>query len=100
MFRRADSERRIGRSRPGGAGRHWRASSRCREARGGGLSGAPYASDAMAERARTAGGCATERLENVMKVAILGANGFIGSRLVELLHLEGWAAVRPIVRQV
>lgn len=32
-------------------------------------------------------------------IAILGANGFIGSRLVEMLHLEGKMRVRPIVRR-
>lgn len=36
----------------------------------------------------------------MLKVAILGANGFIGSRTVELLHLAGLADVRPIVRTV
>jgi nucleoside-diphosphate-sugar epimerase len=34
----------------------------------------------------------------MLKVAILGANGFIGSRTVEMLHLGGLAEVRPIVR--
>lgn len=34
-----------------------------------------------------------------MKVAVLGANGFIGSRVVELLHLSGFAEVIPVVRQ-
>jgi nucleoside-diphosphate-sugar epimerase len=34
----------------------------------------------------------------MLKVAILGANGFIGSRTVEMLHLEELAEVRPIVR--
>jgi nucleoside-diphosphate-sugar epimerase len=34
------------------------------------------------------------------QVAILGANGFIGNRLVEMLHLGGLAEVRPIVRSV
>ncbi len=34
-----------------------------------------------------------------MKWAVLGASGFIGSRLVESLHLGG-SEVRPIVRQV
>jgi 2-alkyl-3-oxoalkanoate reductase len=34
----------------------------------------------------------------MLKIAILGANGFIGSRIVEMLHLEGLAEVRPIVR--
>jgi len=33
------------------------------------------------------------------KVAILGANGFIGRRLVEYLHLGGLAQVRPVVRR-
>jgi nucleoside-diphosphate-sugar epimerase len=33
------------------------------------------------------------------KVGILGANGFIGSRLVEIYHLDGRAEVRPIVRR-
>jgi nucleoside-diphosphate-sugar epimerase len=32
-------------------------------------------------------------------IAILGANGFIGSRAVEMLHLSGNAEVRPIVRR-
>ncbi len=32
------------------------------------------------------------------KVAIIGANGFIGSRLVELFHLGGVAELAPIVR--
>jgi 2-alkyl-3-oxoalkanoate reductase len=32
-------------------------------------------------------------------VAVVGANGFIGSRVVEMLHLEGDAVVRPIVRR-
>ncbi len=36
----------------------------------------------------------------MLKVAILGANGFIGSRTVEILHLEGLAEVRPIVRRL
>ena len=35
-----------------------------------------------------------------LKLAIIGANGFIGSRAVELLHLEGLAEVRPIVRGI
>ncbi len=33
-----------------------------------------------------------------MKVAVLGANGFVGGRIVEKLHLEGSAEVRPVVR--
>jgi nucleoside-diphosphate-sugar epimerase len=32
------------------------------------------------------------------RVAVVGANGFIGSRTVEMLHLGGYAEVRPIVR--
>ena len=36
----------------------------------------------------------------MLKVAILGANGFIGSRTVEMLHLGGLAEVRPIVRNL
>jgi 2-alkyl-3-oxoalkanoate reductase len=36
----------------------------------------------------------------MLKAAILGANGFIGSRTVEMLHLEGLAEVRPIVRSM
>jgi 2-alkyl-3-oxoalkanoate reductase len=35
----------------------------------------------------------------VLKVAVLGANGFIGSRLVEQWHLEGRADVVPVVRR-
>lgn len=33
-------------------------------------------------------------------VAVLGAGGFLGSRLVEVLHLSGRATVLPIVRRV
>jgi nucleoside-diphosphate-sugar epimerase len=33
-------------------------------------------------------------------IAVLGASGFVGSRLVELWHLSGWAQVRPVVRNV
>ncbi len=33
-----------------------------------------------------------------MKIAILGANGFVGSRLTESFHLGGVADVRPVVR--
>lgn len=32
-------------------------------------------------------------------IAVVGANGFIGSRLIEILHLEGDAHVCPIVRR-
>jgi 2-alkyl-3-oxoalkanoate reductase len=35
-----------------------------------------------------------------LKLAIVGANGFIGSRAVELFHLGGLAEVRPIVRSL
>jgi nucleoside-diphosphate-sugar epimerase len=35
-----------------------------------------------------------------MRVAVLGANGFIGSRTVEMLHLGGAADVVPVVRDV
>lgn len=35
----------------------------------------------------------------MLKVAILGANGFIGSRAVEILHLRKLAEVRPVVRK-
>ncbi len=34
-----------------------------------------------------------------MKIAIIGANGFIGSRLVEMIHLGGQHTAIPIVRQ-
>ena len=34
------------------------------------------------------------------RIAVLGASGFVGSRLVELWHLSGWAQVRPVVRNV
>jgi nucleoside-diphosphate-sugar epimerase len=34
----------------------------------------------------------------MLKVAILGASGFIGSRTVEMLHLAKLAEVRPVVR--
>jgi nucleoside-diphosphate-sugar epimerase len=33
-----------------------------------------------------------------MKWAVLGASGFVGSRLVEKIHLTGGSTVRPIVR--
>ena len=33
-------------------------------------------------------------------IAVLGASGFVGSRLLEIWHLSGWAEVRPVVRQV
>jgi len=33
------------------------------------------------------------------RVAVVGANGFIGNRLVETLHLGGTFSVRPIVRR-
>lgn len=36
----------------------------------------------------------------MLKVAILGANGFIGSRAVEFFHLNGLAEVRPVVRSM
>lgn len=32
------------------------------------------------------------------KIAVLGANGFIGSRIVEMFHLAGLAEVCPVVR--
>ncbi len=35
-----------------------------------------------------------------MRVAVLGASGFIGNRTVEMLHLGGRTEVRPIVRRV
>jgi len=35
----------------------------------------------------------------VSRVAVIGANGFVGSRLVEQWHLEGLADVVPIVRR-
>jgi len=34
------------------------------------------------------------------RIAVLGASGFVGSRLVELWHLTGRANVRPVVRNV
>jgi len=34
------------------------------------------------------------------RIAVLGASGFVGSRLVEQWQLTGWAQVRPVVRQV
>ncbi len=34
----------------------------------------------------------------IPKLAILGANGFVGSRLLEVFHLAGVARLRPIVR--
>ena len=34
------------------------------------------------------------------RVAVLGAGGCVGSRLVEMLHLSAWANVVPVVRRV
>jgi nucleoside-diphosphate-sugar epimerase len=34
-----------------------------------------------------------------MRFAVLGANGFIGTRIVEMLHLGGLAEVRPVARR-
>lgn len=39
-------------------------------------------------------------MKSPAKIAIVGANGFIGSRLVECFHLEGGCSVVPIVRSV
>nr|HMN30237.1 NAD-dependent epimerase/dehydratase family protein [Caldilineaceae bacterium] len=36
----------------------------------------------------------------MIPVAILGANGFIGGRIVERFHLSGLATVRPVVRSM
>ncbi|MGQ3685784.1 MAG: NAD-dependent epimerase/dehydratase family protein [Candidatus Loosdrechtia sp.] len=36
----------------------------------------------------------------MVKIAILGANGFIGCRTVEMFHLLNWAEVRPVVRNI
>jgi nucleoside-diphosphate-sugar epimerase len=33
------------------------------------------------------------------RIAVIGAGGFIGSRIVESFHLRGWAEVRPLVRR-
>jgi 2-alkyl-3-oxoalkanoate reductase len=33
-----------------------------------------------------------------MKVALMGASGFVGSRMVEMFHLGGLGEIRPIVR--
>ncbi len=35
----------------------------------------------------------------VLRVAVIGANGFVGSRLVEQWHLEGRAEIVPVVRR-
>lgn len=32
------------------------------------------------------------------RIAVIGAGGFIGSRIVECFHMRGWAEIRPIVR--
>lgn len=37
---------------------------------------------------------------DVGKVAILGAGGFVGSRMVEVFHLLQTASIRPVVRRV
>jgi nucleoside-diphosphate-sugar epimerase len=36
----------------------------------------------------------------MLRVAVLGASGFIGSRVVEMFHLGGTAEVRPVVRRI
>jgi len=36
----------------------------------------------------------------MLRVAVLGANGFIGNRTVEMFHLGSLAEVRPVVRSV
>lgn len=36
----------------------------------------------------------------MLKIGILGANGFIGYRTVEMFHLLNWAEVRPVVRNI
>jgi nucleoside-diphosphate-sugar epimerase len=36
----------------------------------------------------------------MQRIAIVGANGFIGSRAVEVLHLNGEFDVRPLVRRI
>ena len=33
------------------------------------------------------------------RIAVVGAGGFIGSRIVESFHLRGWAEIRPVVRR-
>src|SRR5262249_18426008 len=40
------------------------------------------------------------RATAMLRVAVLGANGFIGSRVVEVFHLNGIAEVRPVVRRI
>ena len=37
--------------------------------------------------------------ERQMKVAVIGAGGFIGSHTAEVLHTDGLAEVRPVVRR-
>src|SRR4051812_1843138 len=54
--------------------------------------------DALAQRSRTATSARFRRSSVIPKVAILGANGFIGSRTAEMLHLSQLVEVRPIVR--
>lgn len=39
-------------------------------------------------------------VKHLPMVGVLGANGFIGSRIVELFHLRSLLAVRPIVRNI
>ena len=34
------------------------------------------------------------------RIAVIGAGGFIGSRVVESFHLRGWAEIRPVVRRL
>ena len=35
----------------------------------------------------------------MLRVAVIGANGFVGSRLAEQWHLEGRAEIVPVVRR-
>ncbi len=34
----------------------------------------------------------------MLKVALVGANGFVGSRIVEMFHLGELAEIKPVVR--
>ena len=69
--------------------------------RGGGGKRAARVAVARPARARLRPGAPSRRIRGgeVLKVAVIGANGFVGSRLVEQWHLEDRAEIVPVVRR-
>src|SRR5215469_9207225 len=45
-------------------------------------------------------GSSERDMMSLSRIAVIGADGFIGSRIVESFHLRGWAEIRPVVRRV